>query len=117
MGRPAKAGSATHKPKWRNRQTRTTQNRVPSGNEGSIPSFGTRTARNYTLMGMATETSSMQEDVFISYTAETLSSSFPRMIDFSFSNNKMKPGSPQSIAKSRMRNVNPGKGFRLLEET
>ena len=29
-------------PKWRNRQTRTTQNRVPSGNEGSIPSFGTR---------------------------------------------------------------------------
>ncbi len=33
-------------PKWRNRQTRTTQNRVPSGNEGSIPSFGTA---DYTL--------------------------------------------------------------------
>ena len=29
-------------PKWRNRQTRTTQNRVPYGNEGSIPSFGIR---------------------------------------------------------------------------
>ena len=33
-----------NKPKWRNRQTRTTQNRVPSGNEGSIPSFGTHFA-------------------------------------------------------------------------
>jgi hypothetical protein len=33
------------KPKWRNRQTRTTQNRVPYGNEGSIPSFGIRFAR------------------------------------------------------------------------
>ncbi len=29
------------KPKWRNWQTRTTQNRVPNGHEGSIPSFGT----------------------------------------------------------------------------
>src|SRR5688500_17001520 len=41
------------KPKWRNRQTRTTQNRVPSGNEGSIPSFGTRSAKahsHYTPM-------------------------------------------------------------------
>ena len=45
LGRPAKAGSATNKPKWRNRQTRTTQNRVPSGNEGSIPSFGTHFVR------------------------------------------------------------------------
>ena len=66
FGRPAKAGSATNRPEWRNWQTRTTQNRVPYGNEGSIPSFGTRTARNYTLMGMASKTSSrMQEDVFI----------------------------------------------------
>ena len=31
-----------YQPKWRNRQTRTTQNRVPSGNVGSIPTFGTR---------------------------------------------------------------------------
>ena len=37
-------GGIPYKPKWRNRQTRTTQNRVPSGNEGSIPSFGTRGA-------------------------------------------------------------------------
>jgi hypothetical protein len=28
-------------PEWRNWHTRTTQNRVPYGNEGSIPSFGT----------------------------------------------------------------------------
>ncbi len=28
-------------PRWRNWQTRTTQNRVPSGSEGSIPSLGT----------------------------------------------------------------------------
>ena len=29
-----------YRPKWRNWQTRTTQNRVPSGNVGSIPTFG-----------------------------------------------------------------------------
>jgi hypothetical protein len=53
-------------PEWRNWQTRTTQNRVPFGNEGSIPSFGTCTARNYTLMGMPSKTSSrVPEDVFI----------------------------------------------------
>ena len=28
-------------PKWRNWQTRTTQNRVPFGYVGSIPTFGT----------------------------------------------------------------------------
>ena len=33
-------------PKWRNRQTRTTQNRVPLWSVGSIPSFGTR---NYSI--------------------------------------------------------------------
>src|SRR5215211_4403363 len=36
------------RPKWRNRQTRTTQNRVPSGNVGSIPTFGTRIHSHYT---------------------------------------------------------------------
>src|SRR5688572_29131840 len=50
------------KPKWRNRQTRTTQNRVPYGNEGSIPSFGTA---DYTLMGYLKNVLSNSEDVLL----------------------------------------------------
>ena len=42
LGRVGQKDTLSDKPKWRNRQTRTTQNRVPSGNEGSIPSFGTQ---------------------------------------------------------------------------
>src|SRR5215207_1850091 len=50
------------KPKWRNRQTRTTQNRVPYGNEGSIPSFGTA---DYTLMGYLRSILSDREDTLL----------------------------------------------------
>ena len=48
-------------PKWRNRQTRTTQNRVPNGNEGSIPSFGTATKVPETVL--YTNVLSKREDV------------------------------------------------------
>jgi hypothetical protein len=58
MGR---MGKITPKPKWRNRQTRTTQNRVPSGNVGSIPTFGTT---HYTLQ-LSGQTSSHLGRMFV----------------------------------------------------
>src|SRR5215213_2428170 len=54
--------NANQKPKWRNRQTRTTQNRVPYGNEGSIPSFGTA---DYTLMGYLRNVLSDREGILL----------------------------------------------------
>ena len=80
FGAPRLGGVCDKLPEWRNRQTRTTQNRVPFGNEGSIPSFGTRTARNYTLMGRTSKTSSHAEDVFIMYRLCIMS--LPNPVDF-----------------------------------